>query len=271
MEPRARTPDRRRRPHPHRHRPPAPGPHPPPPAPPEAAAPRPSRRPAADPTARRQPPRPPPGSDRDREMVGRAAPAGRRPRPPRTLRTPSWISLSLGPADRGCRPQSRCREQRRPSPAWPVALAIPASLTALHTDLARNAPATRPLTPRPQRRTDPARASLLAATAPIYSVSPSTASCSPPPCSSDSTTPPTAPYVPLHRVPGHRIRGCGRHPVRPAVDASPRAGTTARRHRSSLRAVCRRLRPGDPRIRQRRPLTDDPAEHGTAKRTLMAK
>jgi hypothetical protein len=48
------------------------------------------------------------------------------------------------------------------------------------------------------------------------------------------------------------------------VRALPHAGTAARS------GLCGRLRPGDPRIRHRRPLTDDPAEHGTAKRTLMA-
>jgi len=47
------------------------------------------------------------------------------------------------------------------------------------------------------------------------------------------------------------------------VRALPHAGTAARS------GLCGRLRPGDPRIRHRRPLTDDPAEHGTAKRTLM--
>lgn len=47
------------------------------------------------------------------------------------------------------------------------------------------------------------------------------------------------------------------------VRALPHAGTAARS------GLCRRLRPGDPRIRHRRPLTDDPAEHGTAKRTLI--
>src|SRR2546421_204896 len=47
------------------------------------------------------------------------------------------------------------------------------------------------------------------------------------------------------------------------VRALPHAGTAARS------GLCGRLRPGDPRMPHRRPLTHDPAAHGTAKRTLM--
>jgi hypothetical protein len=195
-----------------------------------------------------------------------------------------------------------------------VALAIPASLTALHTDRTRHAPATRPLTPCPAR-TDPAGASLLVATAPIYLQRlPSTASCSPLHCAASAATARrcvgslvafagsaliavshggvqfgTAALIVLAAAVARGVYHTAHKPLlsrytgfevtvyadvagtlfvlpwSPAlVRALPHAGTAARS------GLCGRLRPGDPRIRHRRPLTDDPAEHGTAKRTLMA-